>query len=300
MALLLTWKPETRHEHPTNRSWSWLEKLIGAVRLNGESEEPWRSSTQTQREESVFLLKQGDNPRGIFGWGEVIGSWSRDLDGVARTRVLITEILDPREGTLLKYEELENILTKSELSTRSSGRRISTEAATTIDNLWIERNNKLHETSHDHSGKNVRADSLRRIGQARFSETVKGDYGRRCAICSISEQEFLVAAHIVRWADDESVRLDPKNGICLCSLHDKAFEHGYFFIDEGFHIVFSTKLDSDLRLQQYLHLKPGWKIGLPTLHVPKLEYLGRHRNRHSRRPQDQSSQRYVGAVGPVV
>jgi hypothetical protein len=276
--------------------WAGLKQIIQAVSDHGEWEVDWRARARTELGENVFVLKQGDNPRGIFGWGRVIGSWFRDSTDTARAPVLITEILDPRKNTILGYEELHGILTQNELNTPYSGRRISREAEAAINDLWIQRNKELRESSPEYSGRNVRTNSLMRIGQAQFSATVKEGYSRRCAVCSIAIPEFLVAAHIVRWADDESIRLDPKNGICLCSLHDKAFEHGYFFIDESFQIVFNTELESDPSLQQYLHLKPGLKINVPTLHAPKLEYLDRHRKRYSRALQEQSAQKQPRTV----
>jgi putative restriction endonuclease len=168
-------------------------------------------------------------------------------------------------------------LGRSYLNTPFSKRRIASDAETALDKLWIQRNKELREGSADYSGRNVRANSLVRLGQAQFSRSIKGNYSRRCAICSIEILEFLVAAHIVRWADDERIRLDPRNGICLCSLHDKAFEHGYFFIDEKFQVVFNMKLAGDPSLQEYLQLKTGSKINLPALHAPKPEYLTLHR-----------------------
>ncbi|MBR7559829.1 HNH endonuclease, partial [Mycobacterium tuberculosis] len=51
--------------------------------------------------------------------------------------------------------------------------------------------------------------------QRAFSEEVKKIYDFRCAITGIDTKDFLVAAHIVPWSQDKSIRLDPSNGICL-------------------------------------------------------------------------------------
>jgi hypothetical protein len=40
------------------------------------------------------------------------------------------------------------------------------------------------------------------------------------------------AAHIVPWSADETIRLDPSNGICLSPLVDRAYELGYLIINE--------------------------------------------------------------------
>ena len=73
-----------------------------------------------------------------------------------------------------------------------------------------------------------------RIGQQRFSERVKKNYGNRCCYpdCPVTDMDFLVGAHIARWADEPGLRGEPANGVCLCVFHDRAFELGLFTIDE--------------------------------------------------------------------
>ncbi len=65
-----------------------------------------------------------------------------------------------------------------------------------------------------------------------FAGEVKANYEYRCAITGVTTKDFLVAAHIVPWSEDASIRLDPSNGICLSSLVDCAFEKGYLQIED--------------------------------------------------------------------
>lgn len=65
-----------------------------------------------------------------------------------------------------------------------------------------------------------------RVNQARFRRAVLASYGGRCAISGLSEPRLLVASHIVPWAVDPNNRLNPRNGLCLSALHDKAFDLG--------------------------------------------------------------------------
>jgi putative restriction endonuclease len=51
-----------------------------------------------------------------------------------------------------------------------------------------------------------------------------------------------VASHILPWAKNEEERLNPENGICLSSLHDKAFDKGYISINQKFEILISNEL----------------------------------------------------------
>jgi len=77
------------------------------------------------------------------------------------------------------------------------------------------------------------AQAMVRIGQQRFSQMIKKNYGYRCCYpgCKMDDRRFLVASHIARWSDDEALRGDSGNGLCLCVAHDRAFELGLFTLD---------------------------------------------------------------------
>jgi predicted restriction endonuclease len=64
----------------------------------------------------------------------------------------------------------------------------------------------------------------------------KANYGNRCAITGITTRSFLIAAHVVPWSEDQSIRLDPSNGICLSLLVDRAFENGCLEIEDDYTI----------------------------------------------------------------
>lgn len=76
-----------------------------------------------------------------------------------------------------------------------------------------------------------------RINQARFRRAVLASYGGRCCITGLSEPRLLVASHIVPWAVDPNNRLNPRNGLCLSALHDKAFGIGLITVTPGEHRV---------------------------------------------------------------
>lgn len=77
-----------------------------------------------------------------------------------------------------------------------------------------------------------------RAGQSQFSRNVKDNFGNKCCFpgCDIEESAFLVGAHIARWADHPDLRGRTDNGLCLCLIHDKAFEIGLFTITEDFYV----------------------------------------------------------------
>lgn len=76
-------------------------------------------------------------------------------------------------------------------------------------------------------------------------------YGGCCAMCDTRHSDFLVASHIVPWSIDSRNRLNPKNGILLCRIHDAAFEVGVVRIAEDLSIEVvenrTTILGKDLR-----------------------------------------------------
>ncbi len=115
--------------------------------------------------------------------------------------------------------------------------------------------------------------------QTAFAEAVKANYGYRCAITGVTTKDFLVASHIVPWSKDQSIRLDPSNGICLSLLVDRAFEKGYVQIKDDLTIRIDWgKVGEDQELQTQLAPYDGQTLSVPTKEPPQLEYLRRRRD----------------------
>ena len=121
-----------------------------------------------------------------------------------------------------------------------------------------------------------------RRGQQFFRQTVLNSYGVRCCISGISVPQLLVASHIKPWRDFPNERLDPRNGLCLSSLHDSAFDAGLITLDEGFTVVLSRRLKSYFpqpALEQNFVPFEGRPIHLPEkLAEPNAEFVGYHRD----------------------
>lgn len=114
--------------------------------------------------------------------------------------------------------------------------------------------------------------------QKAFAEAVKGNYGYRCAITGIVTKKFLVASHIVPWSEDQTIRLDPSNGICLSLLVDRAFEKGYLLIEDDLTIRIDWgRVGDDQALRSQLELYDGQNLSAPTNEAPRPEYLRRRR-----------------------
>lgn len=91
------------------------------------------------------------------------------------------------------------------------------------------------------SAENVyRLVKVRGKAQSIFREALLEVYDYACAFCDLSFPEALDAAHIVPWAKSSAAaRMDPRNGILLCSNHHEMFDNGWIEITEGYHIVYT-------------------------------------------------------------
>ena len=114
--------------------------------------------------------------------------------------------------------------------------------------------------------------------QRAFANAVKSNYGYRCAITGIKTKDFLVASHIVPWSEDQSIRLDPSNGICLSLLMDRAFEKGHLLLEDDLIVRIDwAKVGDDMVLRSQLEPYERQKLTPPTIGAPRSEYLRRRR-----------------------
>jgi putative restriction endonuclease len=125
-----------------------------------------------------------------------------------------------------------------------------------------------------------------RFGQNQFSENVRKNYGGQCCFpgCGISDNEFLIGAHIARWADNLKLRGDTANGLCLCLFHDKAFERGMFVLTEDFKVAVNrTAIKNSSWAKKYILPYDGQRIILGDI-TPSVESIHEHWERTGYRP----------------
>lgn len=91
-------------------------------------------------------------------------------------------------------------------------------------------------------GKDQSILSKTRINQHFFRNTILASYNNTCCITGIQEKELLIAGHILPWSQSKENRLNPRNGLLINNLHDKAFENGLFTITPDYRIVVSNRL----------------------------------------------------------
>lgn len=147
------------------------------------------------------------------------------------------------------------------------------------DDVLLEKFKKQLE-KHDYQVEDQRRSvKVRGSAQQVFADRVKENYGYKCALSGITTRSFLVASHIVPWADDKTIRLDPSNGICLSVLVDKAFEKGHLIINENLNVEVNQELTGeDAELVRQLSKYDGATLVPPKTEAPEPEYLLRRKN----------------------
>lgn len=137
----------------------------------------------------------------------------------------------------------------------------------------------MPDENADYTGNNKAVLTTTRVGQNFFRRSVLSAYDYRCCITGLAIPKLLVASHIVPWRDDEANRLNPRNGLCLSILHDKAFDVGIITIAEDMTVKVSRKqvAKADHFFDSALFAYDGKSIALPEKFRPQGEFLAYHR-----------------------
>jgi len=133
----------------------------------------------------------------------------------------------------------------------------------------------------DYTGQERVVQGRARVGQDFFRKSVLSAYRGRCCITGLAEPRLLVASHIVPWKEDKANRLNPRNGLCLSMLHDKAFDAGIITFNEDLTLRVSRKYfrDGDAFFADALLSYEGRAIAVPEKFRPAEEFLAFHRER---------------------
>ena len=139
------------------------------------------------------------------------------------------------------------------------------------------------ETSQDDIFDRVGEDRITqtttRIGQNFFRSTVLSAYNGRCCITGLSLPTLLVASHIVPWRHDSVNRVNPRNGLLLSVLHDKAFDSGFITLRDDMTVQVSRKhsVSNDKFFSESIERYDGKPISLPEKFTPESDFLSYHR-----------------------
>jgi len=131
----------------------------------------------------------------------------------------------------------------------------------------------------DFTGETRSAVVEQRIKQGFFRRAVLSGYRGRCCMSGLDIATLLVASHIIPWSKDKANRLNPRNGLCLSVLHDRAFDQGFITLTNDLRVLVSRPLrengnDFTRGIFGPLHGRP---IDLPERFGPDQAFLNWHR-----------------------
>lgn len=148
-----------------------------------------------------------------------------------------------------------------------------------FEQTTVEKLNQISEKDLPRKGKTREQIVKVRVNQSFFRSSILASYNFTCCITGIHQTEFLIAGHIKPWGVDEKNRLNPRNGIAINALHDKAFETGLITITPDFMVKISSvlkKQKKDETIQNYFLKFENQPIILPSRFLPDKEFLEYH------------------------
>lgn len=138
------------------------------------------------------------------------------------------------------------------------------------------------ETQAFPEGKTRAALVRTRVNQGFFRAAVLAAYECRCCITGLSIPSLLSASHIVPWAVDVKNRTNPRNGLCLNAMHDRAFDCGLLTVTLDLRVKISPKARTriaDKAAQEFLWRFEGAGITTPRRFAPEEGFLQYHNTR---------------------
>ncbi|HWQ27285.1 MAG TPA: HNH endonuclease [Chlorobaculum sp.] len=148
-----------------------------------------------------------------------------------------------------------------------------------IEHSTVEKLNQIDEDELPKEGRTRERIVKTRVNQAFFRTMILASYNNTCCITGLQNSELLVAGHIKPWSIDEKNRLNPRNGLAMNALHDKAFESGLLTITPDYKVKISTLLKQQkkgLAVRDYFLQYDGKEILLPSRFLPDVEFLWHH------------------------
>jgi putative restriction endonuclease len=138
----------------------------------------------------------------------------------------------------------------------------------------IEDMNQIKEADLPVEGKERTQVVKTRVNQNFFRSMILASYNNQCCITRISHVGLLVAGHIRPWSTDEKNRMNPRNGISLNALHDKAFEVGLITILPTYKIKVATilKKKKDQSTKDFFLPFDNQSIVIPKRHLPDWKF----------------------------
>jgi putative restriction endonuclease len=149
-------------------------------------------------------------------------------------------------------------------------------------NTTIEQLNPIELVEPENTfGREATRQVVIRLDQTVFRKMVLSNFADICCITGINQTELLVASHIIPWSVDAGNRLNPRNGLALNTLHDKAFDRGLITITEDLKIKVSSVLMNKANIESIKEnfiAYDGKSLIEPKKFFPDVRFLKIHNN----------------------
>lgn len=146
------------------------------------------------------------------------------------------------------------------------------------NNRQIEENFQI-EISEIPIGKEKERIVRTRVNQNFFRASILSLYNQKCCITGLGIPDLLIASHIVPWSKDENNRLNPRNGLCLNAMHDRAFDKGFITVTPEYKVktsnYFANYANEEIVAEMFSKYD-NQKIILPDKFSPDKEFLSYH------------------------
>lgn len=117
-----------------------------------------------------------------------------------------------------------------------------------------------------------------RVNQGFFRAAVLAAYNYVCCITGLTVCDLLIASHIMPWSIDVKNRTNPRNGLCLNAIHDRAFDLGLITITSEYEVAVSPQIRaiSDPAIHGLILKYEHAKIFVPERFAPEQSFLEYH------------------------
>jgi putative restriction endonuclease len=125
-----------------------------------------------------------------------------------------------------------------------------------------------------------------RVNQSFFRKTVLAAYNFQCCITGLEIPELLNASHIIPWSNDKENQVNPRNGLCLNAIHDRAFDRYLITVTPEFVVKVSVSLkkaNASEAVKDFLLRYDGLEINRPARFLPDPKFLKHHNRIFSKR-----------------
>ncbi len=157
--------------------------------------------------------------------------------------------------------------------------RLAFESERLLDQLTGRTPKFVEETQEFPEGMSRESFIRTRVNQSFFRSAVLAAYGARCCITGLAIPHLLTASHIVPWSVDIKNRTNPRNGLCLNALHDRAFDCGLLTVTPALRVKLSPRIkrkQAEECTREFLLRYEDVSISVPHHFVPNVDFLRYH------------------------